>query len=93
MKKYLIPVGRLEGISFLLILFVTMPLKYMFDSPMPNKVVGMAHGVLFIVYVYFVIIIAAEEKWPRKQLLMGLAASIFPFGTFIFESKYLKSRI
>ena len=49
------PLGRfrilafMEGLSFLLILFITMPLKYLYEMPEPNLVVGMAHGVLFVV--------------------------------------------
>lgn len=77
-----------EGISFLLILFVTMPLKYGLEMGGPNKVIGMAHGILFIAYVTYVILLAVEEKWSFKKLFFGLLASILPFGTFIFIKRY-----
>ena len=43
-------VGLLEGLSFLLLLFIAMPMKYMFDNPVLVKYVGMGHGVLFILF-------------------------------------------
>jgi len=90
MKNYFIQIGRLEGISFLVILFITMPLKYFFENPMPNKVIGMIHGLLFILYVFFATLYASEEEWSLKKKLLAYAASVVPFGTFIFEKKYLK---
>ena len=51
-----------EGISYLLFA-LTMPLKYMFEMPLPNKIVGMAHGILFILYCLWVILVYNEKKW------------------------------
>lgn len=82
------PLGRLrwlalaEGVSFLLVLFVTMPLKYAFHYPMPNKIVGMAHGLLFVAYVWLVLQMALEYRWPHKKTALALLASVVPFGTF-----------
>ncbi|GAA4833925.1 DUF3817 domain-containing protein [Algivirga pacifica] len=90
------PLGRFrlltfaEGVSFLVILFITMPLKYWFDYPEANKVVGMIHGVLFILYVIMVLQRTWVDKWSMGQTLWGLAASVIPFGTFWFDHKYLK---
>ncbi len=81
----------LEGISFLIILFITMPLKYVFENPMPNKIIGMAHGFLFLGYIVFTILLKAELKWPNKQTAIILLCSIIPFGTFWADKKYLKS--
>ena len=72
----------LEGVSFLLILFVTMPLKYLLDMRGPNLVIGMAHGVLFILYIYYVLEVRSARKWPARTTLQALAASVIPFGTF-----------
>jgi len=89
-------IGRLriiafvEGISFLLILFVTMPLKYFMDMPNPNKIVGMSHGVLFIIYILAVIQAKYSFEWSNKTTLLALAASIVPFGTFWMDAKYFK---
>lgn len=90
MRKPFILTARLEGISFLLILFITMPLKYYFEMPMPNKVIGMVHGLLFVVYFAFCFVIYSDENWSKKKLIYALIASSVPFGTFIFEKKYLK---
>lgn len=81
-------IGRLrilaftEGISFLILLFVTMPLKYGFGMPGPNKVFGMVHGLLFVLYVLAVIGAKIEWDWPMKKMGLALLASIIPFGTF-----------
>ena len=82
-------ISYLEGISDLLILFVTMPLKYMFESPEPNKVIGMAHGLLFLLYIVFAIVVKFEKQWNNKTLAIVLLCSIIPFGTFWMDKKYL----
>ncbi len=81
-----------EGVSFLLILFVTMPLKYMADMPAPNMVVGMAHGVLFIGYIALVILARSEYGFSLKETFWSLVASVVPFGTFIADSKIFKPK-
>ncbi len=85
-------IAILEGISFLAILFVTMPLKYLFEMPYPNQVVGMAHGFLFLIYIVLAFLVKTELKWCLKTLLIVLACSIIPFGTFWMERKYLKNQ-
>lgn len=82
-------ISYLEGISYLLILFVTMPLKYLFASPEPNKVIGMAHGFLFLLYIVFAFLIKPEKKWNNKTLIIVLLCSVIPFGTFWMDKKYL----
>lgn len=84
-------ISYLEGISYLLILFVTMPLKYIFESPEPNKVIGMAHGLLFLLYIVFAIVIKSEKQWNTKTLGIVLLCSIIPFGTFWMDKKYLSA--
>lgn len=81
----------LEGISYLLFA-LTMPLKYMYEIEMPNKIVGMVHGVLFIAYCLWVIRHAMKEKWPAMKTLLALAASLFPFTTFVVDAKWLKEK-
>lgn len=82
-------ISYLEGISYLLILFVTMPLKYLFASPEPNKVIGMAHGVLFLLYIVLAFLVRPKKKWNIKTLIIVLLCSIVPFGTFWMDTKYL----
>ena len=89
--KILRPIAFLEGISFLIILFVTMPLKYYYDMPQYNQHVGMAHGLLFIAYVVLVLMAKFELKWDNKTTFISLLASIIPFGTFYADKKYFSS--
>lgn len=80
----------LEGISYLALFAVTMPLKYLADIPMPNKYVGYAHGVLFIAYIVLAVIFWMKHKWSIKKGLILLLASLLPFATFYVDKKYLK---
>mgnify|MGYP006297121697 CR=1 FL=1 len=79
-----------EGISYLLLLGVTMPLKYFMDMPEPNMLVGYAHGVLFIWYIALVFIVAFRYRWPVFSTMIALTASLFPFATFYVEAKMLR---
>ena len=80
-------VGLLEGLSFLLLLFIAMPMKYMFDNPVLVKYVGMGHGVLFILFLIVLFAVCEKQKWSITIFLMGLAASILTFGPFVFDRK------
>ncbi|MBX3020103.1 MAG: DUF3817 domain-containing protein [Bdellovibrionales bacterium] len=82
--------GRFEGISVLILFFVAMPLKYMMGLPEAVRWVGMIHGILFLMYIFTAYSISQEENWPGKKLLMCVLLSSLPFGTFYFESRYLK---
>ena len=90
-------VGRLrilafvEGISFLVLLFITMPLKYMFHNPEPNKMFGLVHGLLSIMYVLAVIQVKIEQNWAMKKTCLALVASVIPFGTFWADKKLFHS--
>jgi len=79
----------LEGISYLL-LALTMPLKYLYEMPMPNKIVGMAHGFLFIAYCIMVFVVNQEKKWSFLTNMWAYLASLIPFGTFIMDAKVFK---
>jgi len=83
-------ISILEGISLLAILCITMPLKYIWDMGSPNKIIGMAHGVLFLLYVVLAIMIKPERNWSNITLGIVLLCSILPFGTFWMDRKYLK---
>ena len=84
-------VATLEGISLLALLFIAMPLKYIWHNPDPVRIVGMAHGVLFIAYIVLAIILQIEAGGPWKKFLIICAASVIPFGTFWVEKKYFKT--
>ncbi len=55
--------------------------------PKPNYVVGMAHGVLFLLYIFLLLQVAAEYKWPLKKIALAFIASLLPFGTFYASKK------
>jgi len=79
-------VGYAEGTSFLILLGIAMPLKYLADMPRPVRVVGMAHGVLWILYVLAIFQAQTSLKWPSARVFRGLAASVLPFGPFVFDA-------
>jgi len=79
-----------EGVSFLLILGVSMPLKYLYAMPGPNKIIGMLHGVLFIAYCYWLWEVGKEKNWSRATYFWGFIASLLPFGTFVADAKIFK---
>ncbi|TGL55817.1 DUF3817 domain-containing protein [Leptospira kemamanensis] len=78
----------LEGLSFLTILFITMPLKYLYQNPEPNKIVGLVHGLLFLLYLVELFQVKVEYDWKMKKTILAALASVIPFGTF-FAEKYL----
>ena len=83
-------IALLEGISYILLLFAAVPIKYLADDPQYVKLLGMPHGLLFVVYIVLAVLLAAKLKWNGKTLLIVLAASIIPFGTFYVDRTYLK---
>jgi len=83
-------VGWWEGASFLLLLGVAMPLKYFAGWPLAVRVVGMAHGVLFLLYVLAAIQAALDRDWPWKRTALVLVASVLPAGPFVVDAKILR---
>ena len=88
--KSLRAIGFLEGISFLLLLFIAMPMKYVWGNPILVKYVGMGHGVLFIAFLVILFVVKKKKKWSLKMFILGLMASILPFGPFVFDHKLKK---
>ncbi len=86
-------VAFLEGVSFLILLFIAMPLKYIYAMPTPNKVIGMIHGVLFVAYVFYLMQVKSENNWTLKKTAIAFLASILPFGTFVLDANVLKKEI
>jgi len=83
-------VAFLEGVSYLLLLFIATPIKYIADNPEYVKMLGMPHGMLFILYVILAFLIKSDMKWTGKTFFYVLIASVIPFGTFYVDSKLLK---
>lgn len=75
--------------SYLVLLLIAMPMKYLLDMPLAVKYVGWAHGLLFVLYIGFLLVLGLMEKWSIKKLFFGFIASLLPFGPFVFEKKFL----
>lgn len=82
-------VAFLEGCSFILI-GLTMILKYQYAMPKPNYVVGMVHGLLFIVYVVMVLVVGRMYRWSLWKMFLAFLASLVPFGTFYADKKLFR---
>ena len=91
MEKLFRIIALLEGVSYLLLLFVAVPIKYLSNDPQYVKMLGMPHGLLFIGYVILAFLIRPDFKWNSRQFFVILIASVIPFGTFYVDRKYLKS--
>lgn len=97
MKKLLTTnIGRLrllaaaEGISLLILVFIAVPLKYIQQNPLPVKVIGPVHGLLFLLFVINTLSVGVEYHWKFKEVTWKvLLACIIPFGTFYIDRKIL----
>jgi integral membrane protein len=83
-------IAFLEGLSYILLLFMAVPLKYFYGDPQYVKLLGMPHGLLFIAYIVMAIWFWNDFKWSKRILYLVLLAAIIPFGTFYIDKKYLK---
>jgi integral membrane protein len=82
-------IGYVEGLSYLVLLLIAMPLKYYAGMPMAVRVVGMLHGVLFVLYIAALAQVAYVLHWGIKKVLVAFVASLIPFATF-FLHKFLE---
>lgn len=78
-------VSFLEGLSFVFLLGVAMPLKYLFDMPALVPFAGMAHGVLFIAFIVVLLIVCQRQGWSLLVFVVGLIAAFLPLMPFVFE--------
>ncbi len=95
LKFFTTTLGRLrliafiEGISFLVLLFIAMPLKYFFGQPEAVRSVGTVHGALFVLYVLLVFMTKIEHRWTGGKTALLLLISMIPFGNFYADKKWL----
>ncbi|TPV93326.1 MAG: DUF3817 domain-containing protein [Myxococcales bacterium FL481] len=78
-------VGMLEGLSFIVLLGIAMPLKYLAGQPLAVRVVGMTHGVLFIAYCVVLAHAWSDRGWSLRRAAWLFVASLIPFGTFVAD--------
>ncbi|MCW5915305.1 MAG: DUF3817 domain-containing protein [Chitinophagaceae bacterium] len=87
------PVGRfrlvavIEGVSYLALLLIAMPLKYFYASPMAVTYTGWVHGLFFMLYIVTLQKAASEKGWPFKRTFVFLLLSLVPFGSFWVDRK------
>ncbi len=85
-------IGVIEAISFLVLVLIAMPLKYLAGRPESVKVVGGIHGGLWILYLLALLIAWREQRWSFGVFVLGVIASVLPFGPFVFDAMVLKNQ-
>jgi integral membrane protein len=83
-------IGIAEGVSFLILLLIAMPLKYVYNMPLAVKYTGWAHGLLFVSYVAIAYYAKEVYKWPLFTFVKAFVAAWLPLGTFIFDKSLKK---
>ena len=83
-KNYL-TVGKIEGYSYLALLFIAMPLKYLADIPTAVRIAGSIHGVLFVAFVVFIILMLTKKQLSVENAIYAFMLSLVPFGTFFLK--------
>jgi integral membrane protein len=84
-------VGFLEGLSFLILLGYAMPLKYIWGDPAAVQQIGMAHGMLWILYVGLATLLQLKGYWKSRTTALLILASLLPAGPFVADLKLLSS--
>ena len=80
-------IGFIEGISYLVLLFIAMPMKYMMGIAIATKIVGMTHGILFIIFLIILMQAAQKHNFSMKDSAIFFVASLIPFGTFLTDKR------
>ncbi len=92
LKKFRL-INKIEGISFLILLFIAMPMKYSFGIPVATKIVGMLHGVLVFAFIYQIIEAKKEAGFTLKETALYSILSLIPFGSFYTDKLLAKKMI
>jgi integral membrane protein len=80
-------VGMFEGISFIVLLFIAMPLKYMMGIAIATKIVGMIHGGLFLWFLFTLYEFHKQYNIGMKFNAIAFICSIVPFGWLYLDKK------
>ncbi len=78
-------VALAEGVSYVVLVFIAMPLKYAAGIPSVVRAVGMMHGVLFVAFTAALLLAAVERRWSLARCAVAFASSLVPLGTFAFD--------
>ncbi|MDP1802311.1 MAG: DUF3817 domain-containing protein [Bacteroidota bacterium] len=85
-------IALLEGVSYLFLLCIAMPLKYKFGFEAAVKYTGWAHGILFIAYIVLLLIVWKQYNWTFKKVVFAFMASLLPFGTFVLDKQLRENK-
>jgi integral membrane protein len=85
-------IGFAEGVSFLVLLGVAMPLKYAMDMPLAVKIVGWLHGLLFILFVLALAKVHRDHNWSLGQSAFAFVMALVPFGTFVLDGRLKRAQ-
>lgn len=80
-------ISAIEGLSYLLLVFIAMPIKYIGENPYPVKIFGMLHGVLFIIFMISLFEAKIRKSWDVGFVFQLFVLSLIPFGAFFIEKK------
>ena len=83
--KWFLIVGKIEGYSYLLLLFIAMPLKYLYHTPEYVRPMGSIHGVLFVAFMILLALMFFKVKLSFKNACLAFLLSLVPFGTFFLK--------
>lgn len=83
-------IAFIEGVSFLVLLFIAMPLKYWAGLPLAVRVVGTAHGVLFVLFLISLLDVMIRYRWSLLRGALIFLSSLIPFGTFVVDYYWLR---
>ncbi len=86
-RKNFITVGHIEGVSYLILLFIAMPLKYIWQMPLAVGIMGYLHGALFVLYSAMLLSFFLKKFVTFKQAFVAMVLSLLPFGTFFLDKK------
>ncbi|RUM68288.1 MAG: hypothetical protein DSZ09_04255 [Sulfurovum sp.] len=91
LKKFKL-INKIEGISYIILLFIAMPLKYQFGYPIATKIAGMIHGLLVFAFIYQIMEAKKEAALTWKEVMLYSVLSLIPFGSF-YTDKLLNQKI
>jgi integral membrane protein len=80
-------IGWAEGLSFLLLLGVAMPLKHLAGKPLAVRILGILHGVLFLAYLAMLAQVHVQARWKPSRTLLFFVGALLPFGPFLLDGR------
>tara|TARA_B100000287_G_C20431380_1_gene701657 strand:+ start:551 stop:832 length:282 start_codon:yes stop_codon:yes gene_type:complete len=89
-KDFFRIIAFLEGTSYIVLLFIAVPIKYLLQNEFYVKMLGMPHGILFMLYILLAFMIKSKMNWNLYEFMMVVISSVIPFGTFYVDRKYLR---